>query len=156
MGFTAGHKRYTQPEQIYALFKMYKDARKEEAKEWPKVQYVGKNGVRVEDYPKLPLTYDGFMVWCRNNGHGDIHQYFDNPKGADGQGRYNQFVEICTHIKQEIRDNQITGGLLGAYNNSITQRLNNLAENVNQHNTGTVKVSWKQARKQARENGTGD
>ena len=37
---------------------------------------------------------------------------------------------LKTNIKKEIRENQITGGMLGIYNPSITQRLNNLVEKV--------------------------
>ena len=43
-------------------------------------------------------------------------------------GLYNDFVGICSRIKEWIREDQITGGLLGQYNPSITQRLNGLTE----------------------------
>jgi hypothetical protein len=41
---------------------------------------------------------------------------------------YDDFCEVCTRIKNEIREDQITGGILSFYNPSITQRLNNLVE----------------------------
>jgi len=41
---------------------------------------------------------------------------------------YDDFCEVCTRIKNEIREDQITGGILSFYNTSITQRLNNLVE----------------------------
>lgn len=153
MGFTNGHKMYESQDELYSVFEEYKADLHAEAQRWPRVQYVGKDGRRVEDYPKLPLTYEGFLIWARRNGKGTLHHYFDNPKGVDGKGRYDAFREVCTHIKQEIRNDQITGGLLGVYNNSITQRLNGLTDNVNVNNTGAVKVSWKQALKHKRENG---
>jgi len=41
---------------------------------------------------------------------------------------YDDFCEVCARIKNEIREDQITGGILSFYNPSITQRLNNLVE----------------------------
>lgn len=112
------------PDELEIVWKEYKDNLKEEAKEWIKVQYVGKDGERMTDPLKLPYTMDGFEVFCYKN-YGCVNQYFDNKDGY-----YEDFVTICSHIRKEIRSNQITGGLLGVYNPSITQRLNNLAENV--------------------------
>jgi hypothetical protein len=110
------------PEELEKAFNEYKQSLIEEAKQWVKVQYVGKDGDRVTDPLKLPYTIDGFEVWCKNN-YGFVHQYFDNKENL-----YNDFVTICSYIKKEIRNNQITGGLLGSYNPSITQRLNGLTD----------------------------
>ncbi len=41
---------------------------------------------------------------------------------------YGDYVGICRTIKEEIRADQIDGGMAGIYNPSITQRLNNLTE----------------------------
>ena len=38
------------------------------------------------------------------------------------------FIGVCRAINEEIRECQIIGGMLGIYNTSITQRLNNLTE----------------------------
>lgn len=110
------------PEELEIVWTSYKESLKQEAFEWTKVQYVGKEGERKEDPMKLPYTMEGFEVYCYNN-YGCVNQYFDNKDGY-----YDDFVTICSHIKKEIRSNQITGGLLGVYNPSITQRLNGLSE----------------------------
>lgn len=110
------------PDELEKAFEEYKESLKEEAKQWLKVQYVGKDGERVTDKLKLPYTQDGFEVWCKKN-YGYVHQYFDNKENL-----YNDFVAICSYIKKEIRDNQITGGLLNVFNPSITQRLNGLTD----------------------------
>ena len=96
-----------------------------QSKEWEKIQYVGKDGQRKVDHPKLPLTASGFYVYCMDEGLGNVEQYFTNPNNI-----YDDFISICSRIKKEIRTDQITGGMLGFYNPSITQRLNNLTEKV--------------------------
>jgi hypothetical protein len=108
--------------EISKAFEEYKESLKEEAKNWGKVQYVGKDGKQVIDYPNMPLTLEGFYIYCRKH-YGEVKQYFLNQDNL-----YNDFITICCAIKEEIRQNQITGGLLGFYNPSITQRLNNLTD----------------------------
>ena len=107
----------------------YKSYLIDEAKKWPKIQYVGKDGQRVEDYPVLPYSLDGFEVWYYAIYKKYIHQYFENKDGY-----YQDFVAICSHIRKEIRSQQITGGMLGMFNPSITQRLNNLTEKTENTN----------------------
>lgn len=110
------------PEELEAAWEHYKAYRLTESTKWPKVQYVGKDGIRVEDYPVLPLTMDGFEVFCYKE-YGTVDHYFTNKEGY-----YTEFGTICSHIKKQIKDHQITGGMLGQFNPSITQRLNGLAD----------------------------
>ena len=113
---------FTSPEQLEQVFEDYKDDLRTQSYEWKKVQYVGKDGDRVEEPTKVPMTLEGFKRYCRKN-HGDVTEYFLNRDKY-----YNDFTIICSHIKEEIRENQILGGLLGFFNPSITQRLNGLVE----------------------------
>lgn len=125
-------KNFKEPDDIKKVWIEYKGHLLEEAKKWPKIQYVGKDGDKKVDYPKLPLTLDGFEVWCYER-YGCIEQYFKNQGGL-----YEDFIPICSHIKKEIRMDQITGGLLGEYNPSITQRLNGLTDKQEIKNTVEV------------------
>ena len=124
------------PEDLLAAWHGYVSTLEVEAQKWPKVQYVGKDGERKVDYPKLPLTFEGFKRYCYDF-HGNVEQYFVNKDGY-----YDDFVSICSRVKDWIREDQITGGLLGAYNASITQRLNNLKESTDNTNTNTVIIDW--------------
>ena len=120
------------PEELEAVWIRYKADLKDKGKQWEKIQYVGKDGKKATDYPKLPLTLEGLKRFCFDEKIGCIEQYFANKDGL-----YNDFVSICSRIKTEIREDQITGGMMGFYNPSITQRLNNLKEqsevNTNQN-----------------------
>ena len=124
------------PNDLKQAWLAYKQNLKERAKEWPKVQYVGRDGERVVDYPKLPLVREGFEVFCYDN-YGSVSQYFDNKEGY-----YDDFVAICSRIRLEIRQDQITGGLMGEYNPSITQRLNGLKEQTETTSTNVQILSF--------------
>ena len=125
---------FHKPEQIQKAFNEYKEDLKEQSKEWLKVQYVGKDGTKREDGQKVPMTMEGFERYCYNN-YGCVNQYFDNKDKL-----YGDFVTICSRIKREIRENQITGGLLGFYNPSITQRLNSLTEKTQTEIKGGLNI----------------
>ena len=123
------------PEELEAVWNRYKEDLKQKAKQWEKIQYVGKDGYKVTDYPKLPLTLEGLKRFCFDEKIGCIEQYFVNKDGL-----YNDFVSICSRIKTEIREDQITGGMMGFYNPSITQRLNNLKEQTENTSTHNVQI----------------
>ena len=116
------------PDELKEAWDMFKENLKEQSKEWVRVQYVGKDGYRVAEPTKVPYTLEGFKRYCREK-HGEVEQYFSNQDGY-----YHDFIGICRAIREEIRENQIIGGLLGFYNPSITQRLNGLVEKTENAN----------------------
>ena len=124
---------FKEPKDLQKAWEEYKEQLKIDAWQWTKVQYAGKDAERKEDPFKLPYSFDGFEVFCFKD-YGNIEQYFKNVGSL-----YNDFVPLCSHIKKEIRANQITGGLLGIYNPSITQRLNGLVEKTQNDNIVQVK-----------------
>ena len=86
--------------------------------------YVGKDAERVYREKPRCLTIEGFENWCFENGIiSDLSHYFMNL-----DDRYTDYVGICLRIKKIVREDQITGGMAGIYNPSITQRLNGLVE----------------------------
>lgn len=108
--------------ELSKAFEEYKEDLQLQAEQWQRVQYVGKDGDRKTDPQKVPMTFEGFKRFCRNK-YGEVEQYFTNQDGY-----YADFIGICSHIKEEIRENQIIGGMLGFFNPSITQRLNGLTD----------------------------
>ena len=125
---------FNKPEELKAVFEAYKEDVKEQSKEWLRIMYVGKDAERKEEGQKVPYTFEGFKRFVRKS-HGEVEQYFLNTGGY-----YNDFVGICRAIKEEIRENQIIGGMLNFYNPSITQRLNNLSDNID-HTTKGEKIT---------------
>lgn len=107
------------------MWKHFEDYWKE-TKSKPKLvhDFVGKIGKSVYRERERPLTMDGFELWLQDNEIiSDPTDYFENK-----DGRYSEYVRVCSRIKKAIRRDQIEGGLAGIYNPSITQRLNGLAE----------------------------
>jgi len=120
-------KKIESPEQLHEIFKAYKKY----VKENPRYKYTlsHRTGDMVPEPLECPLTMEGFEVYCWQKFDFTVEHYFRNDRGT-----YDKFCAICTHIRREIRNDQISGGMVGQYNASITQRLNNLKEQVENTN----------------------
>lgn len=120
-----------QPEELLNLFNDYKKWRDKN----PIMvhDFIGKEGRSDYREKQRPLTMEGFEDFVAEipNMPLSLDAYF-----ANREGRYEEFVSICSYIRRQIRNDQINGGMVGIYNTSITQRLNNLVEK----NETTVKV----------------
>lgn len=107
------------PEELYNLFEEYSKDCKSRIRRIPKATV---KGVVYEDHIP-PLTIDGFKTYCNKNKC-DINNYWNNVRDS-----YSEFATIVTRIKEEIRNDQIEGAIVGQYNNNIVARLNGLKEN---------------------------
>lgn len=117
-----GTKAIESPELLWELFNKYKTYCK--GNPIKVTDWVGGMAKKVERHKERPLTIEGFECWCFDNGIiGDLSHYFANTNNS-----YNDYLTICSHIKKVVREDQISGGMAGIYNPSITQRLNGLAE----------------------------
>ena len=118
------HKYIETPEKMWELFLAYK----KDVKDNPRKINVfgGKDFDKRDNELERPLTMAGFDCWVMNQEGVralGVEQYF-----ANVDGRYTEYISICSRIRKEIRQDQIEGGSVGQYNASITQRLNNLTE----------------------------
>lgn len=116
------HKKIETPEILWQHFLDYRDKVKDE----PMLvhDFVGKYGDSVNRKKEKPLTMVGFQNHLDDMDIiTDVTDYFENK-----EGRYSLFVRICSRIRRTIAEDQITGGMCGVYNTSITQRLNGLVE----------------------------
>jgi hypothetical protein len=130
----AKHKYIETPEKMWELFTAYKNHVKSNPRK--KMVFVGKDGQRDYELLEVPLTTEGFELWCADNDIiSDLSQYF-----ANTEGRYTDYQTICSRIKKAIREDQIQGGMVGQYNPSITQRLNGLTEKTENNTTLSGKI----------------
>ena len=109
------------PEDMLNLWIEYKTNVKANPKKV--MDYVGKDAELVYREKERPLTQVGFEAFVYEKHGYHIHQYFTNLNNA-----YEQFLPICSHIRNQRASDQIDGGMTGIYNASITQRLNGLVE----------------------------
>jgi hypothetical protein len=126
------HKYFKTPDELFQLFLEYKNSLKSNPRK--KHTFVGKDGNSEYELLERPLTMEGFRIYARAN-KGSIEHYFANTDNS-----YLDYRTVCHAIKDEIRADQIEGGMVGQYNPSITQRLNGLAEKTENKNTEVVKV----------------
>lgn len=115
-------KCFESPKHLLEVFEAYRKECK--ANPIKKHIFVGKDGAPEWQFLERPLTMDGFEVYmfehdiCR-----DFGDYVTNSTGA-----YNDFSAIITYIRRQIRQDQISGGMAGIYNHTLTARLNGLVE----------------------------
>lgn len=128
-----GKNKYIEsPDKLLELFEAYKKETKSTPRK--KMLFVGKDGRPEYELLETPLTFEGFSIYCFNNVGSNKH-YFENRDNA-----YNDYVPICTYIKEVIRRDQIEGGMVGQYNPSITQRLNGLKEQTDTTTTHNISI----------------
>jgi len=135
-------KNIETPEIMWNLFQQYKKDTKSNpfiVKDW-----VGGVGKEVYREKEKPLTLEGFTVWCFEQGiAGWVKDYFNNKNES-----YSDFSAICSIIREQIRQDQVAGGMAGIYNPSITQRLNNLVEKIQEDGNKEVTIKVKYEKKE--------
>lgn len=134
-----GKRKYIEtPEILWQHFLDYKKSIKDNpilVKDW-----VGKDADEVSKPKERPLTMVGFQNYLDDQDIiTDVTDYFENK-----DDRYSDYIRICSRIKRNIQQDQIEGGMVNIYNPSITQRLNNLTENVDMTSKGE-KINQPQA-----------
>ena len=135
-------KNIETPEIMWDLFKQYKKDIKANpfiVKDW-----VGGMGKQVLREKEKPLTLEGFNVWCfEQEIAGWVKDYFSNK-----DGKYSEFSAICSIIREQIRQDQVSGGMAGIYNPSITQRLNGLVDKIQEDGSKEVTIKVKYEKKE--------
>ena len=115
-------KAIESPALLHELFLEY--VKKTKSNPRRRMDFKGSDVQTVHYELEVPLTMVGFENYCFEKGViSDLSHYFSNK-----DGRYEDFVAICSRIKAMIRQDQIEGGMVGLYNPSITQRLNSLVD----------------------------
>ena len=101
------HKNIESPDLLWQYFCEYKELVKKSpviVKDW-----VGKDAETVYREKEKPLTMVGFQNYLDDqNIITDVTDYFENK-----QGRYADFVRICSRIRRNIQEDQVAGGLVG-------------------------------------------
>lgn len=142
-----GIHKYLTPEQMWSLFLEYET--KTKSNPIKKHVFVGKDGNSDYEERERCLSIEGFYEYVCDHPQTkfdtedpDLSDYFENK-----DGRYKDFIRICSRVKRRIRKDQIEGGMSGIYNPSITQRLNNLTESTQTKTEGIQKITIERVNK---------
>jgi hypothetical protein len=135
-------KNIETPEIMWQLFCQY--AKEIKGKPLIVKDWVGGIAKEVYREKERPLTLEGFEIFVMDKlDMSDLDQYF-----ANRDGRYTNFVSVCSRIRKNIREDQIAGGMAGIYNASITQRLNGLTEKIQEDGSKEVIIKVKYEKKE--------
>ena len=120
-----GKKKYIEsPQKLWDLFVDYKKQVKDNpiiVKDW-----VGKESEQVYREKEKPLTMVGFECYVCDNtevSYPDLTIYFEGKEES-----YKDYFPISSRIKAEILNDQLTGGMVMIYSQSLTARVNNISD----------------------------
>ena len=120
-----GKPKYIEsPQKLWDLFVDYKKQVKSNpiiVKDW-----VGKDSEQVYREKEKPLTMVGFECYVCDNtkiSYPDLTVYFEGKEES-----YKNYFPISSRIKAEILNDQLTGGMVMIYSQSLTARINNISD----------------------------
>ena len=125
-------KKLSSPDELLKLFEGYLDWVKDNPIR--KMVFVGRDGNRDFELVDRPLSLEGFEVYCFKQNI-TVKHYLENSNGS-----YEEFCTISLYIRKLIRENQISGGMAGLYNASLTARINGLADKQETKIEGEVAI----------------
>lgn len=106
------------------LFNLWNDYKTEVDSKPDKQQIATGKGV-FEIAVKRPYQRQGFEAFVYRKLKCHVHQYIDN----DGD-RYDSYVGVVTHMRNEWQEDQIDGTLTGRYKSpNLVARLNGISDN---------------------------
>jgi hypothetical protein len=135
MGNKVGRPRiFETPEQLWKVFEEYVEHNKAN----PRYKHeLTKDGTLIAIPLMPPITMEGFNLFIFYKGLGEgAHQYFENKGEA-----YNEFFGVVTRIREAVRNDHISGGMVGLYNSNLTARLNGLTDKKEHEHTGNGPIS---------------
>jgi hypothetical protein len=109
----AKHKYIESPDKLWELFEAYK--KQEQESPMYKVEYVGKDGERVNTPLQVPVTFEGFELYLADlNIIQDLGDYSSNK-----DGRYDEYATIITRIQKNCFVQNYKGAAVGLFNANL-------------------------------------
>lgn len=123
------------PEEMWSLFEQYVEH--ERNNPMTKIDYVGKDGDRVDTPLQVPITFEGFECWLWDQGviKGGLADYSSNK-----QDRYGEYAGIITRIKQNCFAQNFKGAAVGLFSHQLIARKLGLIDKTQAEVKADVKV----------------
>jgi len=116
------YKLIETPERMWELFEEYVDH--ERNNPLFKVEYVGKDGERVNTPLQVPITFEGFECFLADKQI--INDLGDYSKNDDG--RYTEYAPIITRIRNNCFAQNFKGAAVNLFNANLIARKLGLAD----------------------------
>lgn len=132
-----GKNKYIEsPEKMWELFVAYK----KEVKENPIIvkDWVGKDAAAVYREKERPLTMVGFECYVMEHTpitYPDLTRYFSNQEDA-----YTEYLTITSRISNEIKNDQLNGGMTMIFSQNLTARMNGLVDHKKTELNATLNI----------------
>ena len=124
----AKHKYIETPEKLWELFEQY--VNHEQSNPMFKIEYVGKEGDKVNTPLQVPITFEGFECYLAdNNIIEDLGKYSANTDNA-----YSEYVTIITRIRKNCFVQNYKGASVGLFNANLIAKKLGLISKVEQTN----------------------
>lgn len=120
------------PEKLWELFSAY--VAKEASNPMLKVEYVGKDGNKVNTPLQVPITFEGFECYLADEGI--IQDLGDYSKNDDN--RYLDYAPIITRIRKNCFVQNFKGASVGLFNANIIAKKLGLIEKTEAQITANV------------------
>jgi hypothetical protein len=112
----AKHKYIETPEKLWELFTEFVEHEKNNPMH--KVEYVGKDGERVNTELQVPIIFEAFECWLADKGIiSDLGHYAANTNGA-----YDEYCTIITRIRNNCFAQNFKGASVGLFNSNLIAR----------------------------------
>lgn len=117
-----GTKYIETPEKMWELFTKY--VKNESENPMFKVEYVGKEGERVNTPLQVPITFEGFQCYVADLGIiNDLGDYASNKNES-----YSDYSTIITRIRNNCFSQNFKGAAVGLFNANIIAKKLGLAD----------------------------
>jgi hypothetical protein len=122
------------PEYLWELFCNY--VQHERGNPMFKVEYVGKEGDKVNTPLQVPITFEGFECWLADEGI--IQDLGDYSKNDDN--RYKTYASIITRIQNNCFAQNFKGAAVGLFNANLIAKKLGLVEKKQTELTGSINM----------------
>ena len=110
------------PERLWELFSQFVEHEKNNP--MYRVDYVGKDGDKVNTPLQVPITFEGFECWLADEGIIEQLGDYSSNKG----GAYDSYSAIITRIRQNCFAQNFKGAAVGLFNANIIAKKLGLIE----------------------------
>lgn len=127
-------KNIKTPDELWKLFEDY--VAHEQQNPMKKIEYVGRDGNKVETELEVPITFEGFECYLMEQEViNDLGDYASNK-----DGRYGEYATIINRIRKNCFSHNFKGAAVGLFNPNLIARKLGLVDRSRVDQNANVRV----------------